>query len=151
MIFGGIDPGKSGAIAFLDDNGIPAITAKFKNWKQLGSILAPLQKANYIYLICEDAKIYKGQGAKSSCTYAKNAGGYEAFLEYLEIPHTLINPKTWQKKILGGRIPKGMTKKYAAIYAQKRWPSMGFKGVKSEEGVIDALCIADFARLTFRA
>ncbi len=151
MIFGGIDPGLSGALAFLDNNGVPVLTQKFNNWKQQIAILEPLKKATYAYIICEDAQIYKGQGAASSCTYAKNAGGYEAFLDYFDISHTLVHPKTWQKKLLGGRIPKGMTKKYAADYAKKRWPNMGLKGVKSEEGIIDALCIADFARLTFRA
>jgi len=63
-----------------------------------------------------------------------------------------ITPQSWQKKMLG-KVPKGETKKYAALAAVGRWPFEEF--TKNDRckvlhtGIIDAALIAEYGRLTF--
>jgi Holliday junction resolvasome RuvABC endonuclease subunit len=63
-----------------------------------------------------------------------------------------ITPQSWQKKMLG-KVPKGETKKYAALAAVGRWPFEEFtKNARCKvlhPGIIDAALIAEYGRLTF--
>jgi hypothetical protein len=63
-----------------------------------------------------------------------------------------ITPQSWQKKMLG-KVPKGETKKYAALAAVGRWPFEEFtKNARCKvlhTGIVDAALIAEYGRLTF--
>ena len=62
-----------------------------------------------------------------------------------------ITPQSWQKHMLG-KVPKGETKRYAALAAVGRWPFEEFtKSARARimhPGIVDAALIAEYARLT---
>ncbi len=140
----GIDPGKTGGWAIINEIGNVVACKEFTSFKDvrfaIGEVLGVVHK---LFTVLEHVHSFPGQGVKSMFTFGQNYGGWQAALELLELPYELIVPKVWQKEIIGS-VPKGMAKKYALAYAQKRWPELNLK--KKDDGIADALCIALYAK-----
>jgi len=158
MIYLGIDPGVSGGWAILDKEGQPLRTEKFTCWEHIYSQAvfagkhydeSDLAATNPLELwIClEKAQAMsrggQKQGVTSMFTYGGNYGGWLSLLEGHQLQHILVGPQVWQKRLLGS-FPKGESKPAAYSFAKRKWPSLNL--AKSNTGVIDALCIALYAR-----
>ncbi len=143
MIFGAIDPGKSGAYVLVGSDGIPTFTSNFTCWTNVGAFLEPFKNQTEVLFALEKVHGNPLRGSKASFQFGASFGGWEALLQVFNIPHILVPPQTWQKAILGS-FPKGESKKRAYSFATKRWPSMNL--LVKQDGVIDALCIALYAR-----
>lgn len=147
MIFAGVDPGaSSGAIAFIDNDGVPILTRNFTDWKDIAGLLEPHRKGTHIIIGLEKVHGMPGMSVKAVSSFMSNYGGWLALLEVFEIPYISPPPFTWQRNILG-TFPAKQSKPRAFAYAKQRWPTMNLK--KSQEGVIDALCIAEYTRKGF--
>ena len=108
MIILGIDPGLSGALAFLDtrDNTIdvvdmPTVEVK-RNNKLKREVSAQLVAAIVIKRHVEAAFLEKvnamaGQGVSSVFSFGRSAGIIEGILAAFDIPTTLVTPQAWQK------------------------------------------------------
>lgn len=137
IYFCGIDPGKSGAWAILNEEGAlydngAGDCFKCLNHKDITPTLTVLEQVH----------AFPGQGVSSVFSFGANYGGWVATLEILEIPYQLVPPQKWQKAILGS-FPKGESKLRALEFAQRRWPTLNLK--KKDHGIVDALCIALYA------
>ena len=108
MIILGIDPGLSGAMAFLDtDTGMIAVedmpTVEVKRNNKLKREVSPQLVAAIIikrhvgaaYL--EKVNAMAGQGVSSVFSFGRSAGIMEGVLAAFDIPTTLVTPQTWQK------------------------------------------------------
>jgi len=108
MIILGIDPGLSGAMAFLDtDTGIIAVedmpTVEVKRNNKLKREVSPQLVAAIIikrhvgaaYL--EKVNAMAGQGVSSVFSFGRSAGIMEGVLAAFDIPTTLVTPQAWQK------------------------------------------------------
>ena len=108
MIILGIDPGLSGALAFLDtrDNTIdvvdmPTVEVK-RNNKLKREVSAQLVAAIVVKRHVEAAFLEKvnamaGQGVSSVFSFGRSAGIIEGVLAAFDIPTTLVTPQAWQK------------------------------------------------------
>ena len=110
MLIMGIDPGKKGGIAVIDEN-----------CKCLGAIEMPLIKngenkgeidSSFIYtlisqykvkneIICyiEKAYILHNQGLKSNLTYGMGYGELKGVIKASKIKYTEVHPTTWKSKL----------------------------------------------------
>jgi crossover junction endodeoxyribonuclease RuvC len=108
MIILGIDPGLSGAMAFLDTGtGMIAVedmpTVEVKRNNKLKREVSPQLVAAIIikrhvgaaYL--EKVNAMAGQGVSSVFSFGRSAGIMEGVLAAFDIPTTLVTPQTWQK------------------------------------------------------
>lgn len=108
MIILGIDPGLSGAMAFLDtDTGMIAVedmpTVEVKRNNKLKREVSPQLVAAIIikrhvgaaYL--EKVNAMAGQGVSSVFSFGRSAGIMEGVLAAFDIPTTLVTPQAWQK------------------------------------------------------
>lgn len=144
MFFIGIDVGASGAIATLDENSKFVCADPFTNWKDMIKYLGPYQR-HLMLVNLEKVHAMPMQGVSSMFTFGANFGGWQALLEANDVPHILTPPQTWQKKILGS-FPKGTSKVAALKYVSKRFPELNFPNKKKAEGIVDAICLALYAR-----
>ena len=96
------------------------------------------------------------QGAASIAHYMQNYGEIVGLLKGLRLPHQEKTPVTWKRKVLGSK--RGENTKAAAIaYVQTRFPDGNdwlYKGrahklTKPHDGVADAICIAEYARIAW--
>jgi crossover junction endodeoxyribonuclease RuvC len=108
MIILGIDPGLSGAMAFLDTGtGMIAVedmpTVEVKRNNKLKREVSPQLVAAIIikrhvgaaYL--EKVNAMAGQGVSSVFSFGRSAGIMEGVLAAFDIPTTLVTPQAWQK------------------------------------------------------
>ena len=109
FIFAGIDPGKSGAIAWTDSLGLELTVGGMPKTERgildiLGRLAGhltldeddPAQICRFCLL--EHAQSFPGDGHVGAFSYGRNYGSLRSNLGFLEIPWDTIRPRDWQKE-----------------------------------------------------
>lgn len=153
----GIDPGKEGAIAIRSMRScvgeIPTETfhhmllkdMTFQDFRKLWLDHAPK------HIFIEKAQAMPRQGVVSMFNYGMGQGKILGWIEALEIPHTLIHPRTWCKEMHAGCT--GQDAKTKSAQAVRRlFPTAEIKvnGKTPHKGLIDAYLIMEYGRRNFK-
>ena len=154
MMFCGIDPGKSGAIAIIDEFGEIVSTCAKMPWAndRLDARKVHIFLAKWagdgLKVTIEKVAGY-GMGAKSCFTFGRSVGGLFATLDILGVSILHPTPHMWQKVMLAG-YPKGDTKEASRKAAYDLFPGLrdGRLNTKSSHNLSDAALIAEFGRRT---
>lgn len=153
MIYLGIDPGLSGAIAVFDaeaghlsilDMPVVEIVRNGKKKRELSpAMLANLLKtvARPASAIVERVGAMPGQGVSSVFSFGRSLGTIEGALSALEIQMTLVPPVAWQKavNVRGGK--DGSRQRAAELFPNYA----GLFARKKDDGRADAACMAWYA------
>ena len=157
MMVVGIDPGLSGAMAFIVHSGsvlktrlMPTLQAsKTKreiDERMLFRILT-VRKRAISHVFIEKVHAMKKQGVTSCFNFGCGWGMIRGICTALELPYTLVHSTTW-KKAMCKDLPKG--KDVSIIVAKRLWPGVNLKATdrskKDHSGLADALCIAEWGR-----
>jgi len=139
----GIDPGKSGAIAFIPEDEAPSA---IKNKETLHDLVEALEnaKASYcdnMFAVIEKVHSMPGQGVASSFKFGESYGQLTALLVALGIPYETVSPQRWQKELQC--LTKG-DKNITKAKAQALFPQM-----KITHAIADALLIATYCKRNF--
>ena len=139
MIYIGIDPGKSGGIAWILDKDVEAVKMPATN-RDLLDELKLIRDHNEAICMLEKVHSMPKQGVVSTFSFGKNVGHIEMALTAVEIPYDEVTPAKWQRALgcLSGG-DKNVTKRKA----QELFPSL-----KITHAIADALLIAEYARRT---
>jgi len=142
MIFLGIDPGKTGALASIDSHGVVVIfDFSDKEWEIYLRHEAAVFGA---IAVIESVHSMPGQGVASSFTFGVNFGFWQGFLSALQIPFDLISPQKWQKEIFDSAKKTNDRKAMALERARRLFPEMATSLTrKKDDGRADALLIAE--------
>jgi len=147
-IFMGIDPGKSGAVAVIDENCRPleiydCPVGEPEMAKVIKEIVEKYPQEEYIILgAVERVHAMPKQGVSSVFTFGKNFGNWTMALAYAEIPFLLPTPQAWQKGLMVKS--NGSKKSKSFVAASRLFPTAELKGSKGgiKDGRCDALLIA---------
>lgn len=140
MIFFGIDPGKSGGISAIWEDGQPFVSScRFDGTEH--DIIERLQMFNLknAAAVLEQVNAMPKQGVTSSFNFGSQFGFCRGVLTGLGIPFKLVRPTKWQG-FLSCRT-KG-NKNVTKAEAQRRWPQ-----VKITHRNADSLLLAEYARV----
>lgn len=157
----GIDPGKSGGIAVLKEDGhlllytIPKI-GKLVDLKEIASILGGFNKEFESFFALENVHSLPGVSAKSNFSFGENKGEYRGMLVALGCSYMEVTPKGWQKVAWEG-IPlmkkankRNDTKAMSLTAATRIWPQMSFlattRSSVPHDGLVDAALIAYYLK-----
>ena len=167
----GVDPGKTGGIVVLDQDGryvahtlMPLVGKGTKRarvdcrtlsrwwaklrWPELDDEHDPgLLRVTWAI---ERVSSAPTDGVVSAFTFGKVTGAIFAFAETVDCAITEVSPRDWQKVMLYGhrRGNREQIKASAALVASDRWPQLSEDlQVKARWGLSDAALIADTARL----
>lgn len=144
----GIDPGQSGALAFLQvDTGAVLRLMPMPGVCEYAEIM---DAAHPTAVFVEKAQAMPKQGVTSMFTYGHHAGILEGVLVALAIRHELVMPRLWMKTMHLGIAAK-LSAKERSLHAAKRWfPKTNLlateRSKKPHLGIIDALLIAEWGR-----
>jgi len=136
----GVDPGKSGAMALVDETGeLHTEPMRLKEtahdvWYWLSHTIDPRQ----CFAMLENVHAMPGQGVSSTFKFGQSFGQCEAFLVAAGIPYELVTPQKWQKAL--GCRSKG-DKNVTKAKAQQLFP-----GHRVIHATADAMLIAEYAR-----
>lgn len=118
MIWVGVDPGRSGAIAFvpgLSDNGQPWFLSLSDSPNDLADGIRAAHTVGNLYCALESVHSSPQMGVKSAFTFGQSFGQAEMLLVALQVPYERVSPQRWQKDLrclTGG--DKRVTKRMAA-------------------------------------
>ena len=143
MIYIGIDPGLSGALAMVSEGR----EAKVVSWdpEAYRDALAAVSVANEYAVAClEKVSAMPGQGVTGMFNFGKNYGHIIGLLEANGIPYELVTPQKWQREF-------SVTDKNSSIEVCKRlFPAVSLRKnqrcKKDNDGMSDALLMAEYAR-----
>ena len=151
MIYIGVDPGKSGAIAEIWEPPahVRAVRAsKFadKTPADMCSLFSNLSGGG-VFALIEKVHAMPGQGVTSMFSFGYSAGMLEAFLVAAGIPYEFVRPQEWQKEFglifRGKNLTATEKKNRHKAAAQQLFPDMTITHANA-----DALLIAEYCRRT---
>lgn len=170
-LYGGIDVGGDGGVAFIDQEGTIYSTDPIPRTKDgvdyslLFEILTLPWAHGYSvhHIVIEDVHSIFGASAKSNFNFGLIKGVKLGFLHLMErhyqIPYSLVQPKKWQAGVWedkdvvykeGKKRPTKDTKATSLNAARRLWPGGDFTKSKRahtpHDGIVDALLMAEFAR-----
>lgn len=155
MIFLGVDPGLSGALAWTGDDGSWAVPMPLNTGGKRRSIdVAALRVFIEDYppdlAVVEEVSPApvrgRVQGGLSMFSFGRGLGQIEGVLTALGVPYVLARPQTWKAAVLPGT---AKDKAAAVAFCRRRFPGVGLtpgRCRKPHDGIADALCLADYAR-----
>ncbi len=153
MTIFGIDPGLTGAVAKIPENGgvvffdTPICEVK-KNKKNKKEYL-PSQMAGIFstevecHVFIESVSSRPGQGVTSMFNFGFGFGLWIGILSALKISYTMVTPQFWKKNIMQGIGDKDA----ARLRAQQLFPELSISLARKKDiGRADALLIAEYGR-----
>lgn len=154
MIYIGIDPGKSGALAVIrEDGGItvdPFDEIAYRD--RLGEIGYLIEYATDAGAVCALEKVGARpmQGVSSTFEFGRNAGYIEGLLVANRIPYNLVTPQRWKKEFALLKRDKDAS----IAEARRLFPKVSLKPTersrKDNDGMAEALLMAEWARRMVR-
>jgi crossover junction endodeoxyribonuclease RuvC len=156
----GIDPGLDGGIAFIGHaesivvQALPVMGGTGKGREihavELRRCIQTYQ-GNETKAFIEKVGAMPKQGVSSTFKFGDTYGAIKAVVRNCRIPLIFVTPQAWKKKVLAGLPWKG-NKEMAVRFCEDRWPDVNLlKTPRSRvphSGICDALCIAEYGRLT---
>lgn len=105
MITIGIDPGKSGAIAFYDGRNIVALHRNTESPFEIRNnfYATTIELKDVYYALVEKVNPMPGEGVSSSFAFGRSFGHLEMLLTVFNIQHQLISPQAWMKQFVPNR------------------------------------------------
>lgn len=155
MIYIGIDPGQTGAVALIYESGKVTlidtpIQATNKGGKNKNEYL-PRQMADILgnharcHVFIEAVHSMPKQGVASSFDFGTGYGIWLGIIAALNLPMTKVTPQKWKKELMAGFGDKDA----ARIRAQELFPAcVSELSRKKDIGRADALLIAEYGRRT---
>lgn len=137
MIYIGIDPGKSGGIAWITD-GKPCVEKMPDTLKDLWDLIRDIRFARDCKAYIEQVHSSPQMGVKSAFTFGNGFGHLEMALTGHGIPFERVRPQAWQKAM--GCLTKG-DKNVSKRKAQEMFPDL-----EVIHATADALLIAEYGR-----
>ena len=142
-VFIGVDPGQTGAIAFI---GVDEINVfDFEEGDAL-EYLKYIRQGNTCKAVIEKVSSMPGQGVSSTFKFGINFGQWIGRLEALGIPFSFVTPQKW-KKAMFDSMSKGDVKDMSRNRALRLFPEMAASlKRKKDHGRAEALLLAEYAR-----
>ena len=144
-LFIGIDPGKSGGIAYIDSEQGFAGTEPYSD-KALIDLCSYASREGKAVMCClEKVGAMPGQGVVSMFSFGQSVGYIKGVLESFRIPYQEITPQKWKREF-------GLTsdKAKSAEVCGKLFPDVTLLATprckKPHDGMAEALLMAEFAR-----
>lgn len=138
----GIDPGKSGALALLTEDGQCTVVPF-----QESAYTAILKAASGPSSVCclEKVGAMPGQGVVSMFNFGHNLGYIEGLLQAFDIPYQLVPPQTWKKEFC-----VTSDKNTSIEVCRKLFPHVCLiptaRSRKPSDGMAEAMLLAEYAR-----
>ena len=150
-IYIGIDPGATGAIAFLNpyDNALVKVF-DFDDPEALSHLQWVAETSpSLVKAVIEKVNSMPGQGVSSTFKFGENFGRWQGRLEALMLPFDYVTPQKWKKVMFDSAAKSSDLKAMSVSRTLRIFPQMaGFLKRKKDHNRAEALLLAEYARIT---
>lgn len=145
-LFIGIDPGKSGGIAYIDTQDNISGTIPYSDTALIDLCRDASHDWSKEVVCClEKVSAMPGQGVVSMFSFGQSVGYIKGVLESFRIPYQEITPKKWKNEF-----GLNSDKAASAEVCRKLFPDVGLLATprckKPHDGMAEALLMAEYAR-----
>ncbi len=140
-IYIGIDPGKSGGIGFINEDGEVWAVKNDCTYHDLTDAVRDAHFAGHAtisHAVIEEVHSSPQMGVRSAFAFGQSFGSLLMLLAALKIPHERVRPQKWQKAL---GCMTGGDKNVSKRRAQELFPS-----IKITHAIADALLLAEYSR-----
>jgi len=142
-VYGGIDPGKKGAIAWLDESGALTAVEMPSTTKDVLDVIESMAQHDVKMLALEKPIAMPGQGTKTTSTVFQAYGVLVAGLTVFHVPFIEVSPARW-KRNLDLTSNKDMSRERAS----QMFPDYAHLWkLKRQDGVAEAALLAYWAKI----
>jgi crossover junction endodeoxyribonuclease RuvC len=153
MVIIGIDPGMTGAVATIWEDGAAAVfdmptleSGTNKRRRLDASELSDelrTHRESQVHVFLEKAQAMSKEGAVGAFSYGEGFGTIQGILTALRIPFDLVRPQDWRVAMVGRGAPKDKSRERA----MQIFPLLSDKlSRKKDHGRAEALLIAEWGR-----
>lgn len=146
MYFIGIDPGKSGALAVINDEGFVWRTCVFDE-HEYNMALMECSDAPGSKVVLEHVGAMPGQGSVSMFNFGANFGFIKGLLAANNLPYELVRPQKWKRMF-----SCTSDKNTSVEVAHRLFPNVDLRRTarcsKPHDGIAEALLMAEYCRRT---
>ena len=149
VIYLGIDPGATGAIAGIDENEVAIVLDDCPpTIHDIASLMKTIAKGYKPKAIIEKVNAFYKSSAKSAFTFGGNFSAWQMALSCYSIPYEFITPRQWQKAMFDSAKQLDDTKKQSYERASRLFPNLELKTKRGKilDGRCDALLLAEYLR-----
>ena len=163
MIFIGIDPGKKGGIASINDQDntltvipMPLIGEKEYDLQRIKMFLKDCLPKNTadIFGVIEKQHCMPGEGLPHTFTTGFGYGMLLGMFTGLDIAYRIVTAKEWQKELFKGIGARIDTKVASVLVAKRQFPRNDFtassRSKKDADGMTDAANICVYAKRVYK-
>ena len=141
MIYIGIDPGKSGGIAFIDEDNTLQCFRFSENLSDMIADIKIIRKIDKCFAKLELVHSFPNQGVRSTFSFGENYGIWQGILSSLDITYSKVTPQKWMAHYgVLPKVKKDRKNKLKEI-AQREYPD-----TKVTLYVADAILLAKYAK-----
>lgn len=154
MIYIGIDPGKSGAVAAINGTEVKLYdtpVARIKDSKNdyipsaMAKIIKDLEATRPCFIVLEKVHAMPGQGVSSMFSFGEGLGLWKGIIAAYGIPYELVAPQTWKKAMMAD-MPRD-NKDASRIVATRLFPNaVDMLSRKKDDGRAEALLMAEYGK-----
>jgi crossover junction endodeoxyribonuclease RuvC len=159
-VYAAFDVGKKGGLAFLDKElklvnmHIMPMIGKEYDIQEIKNLLSN-PEYDILHIGIENVHAIQGRtGNSSNFSFGLGKGILMGMVSGLNIPYTLVNPKTWQKVAWEGVTKQSDNKKTSLVAAKRLFPEQSFLATERSrvphDGIVDATLIAYYINLKFK-
>ena len=145
----GIDPGKSGGIAVIDDNNIEVKKCPDSVQDMAFLFALILQETPPLHVLVMIEKVWARphDGRASVFTFAGNYGQWQGIIASHDIIPHYVTPQVWMRAVgCPKKLKKQVRKNYLKALAKEKFPDLSKKLTLATS---DAMLIADYAKNIF--
>lgn len=161
MIYIGIDPGLSGAVAFLPGSDVNGMDARVEdtpimdvggddkvrrkyNVPAMAALLKPYSYGTDVTVVLESVHSMPKQGVASSFTFGEGLGIWKGIIGTLGFTLEMPSPQRWKKEMLADQGKDKSASRYKAI---QLFPQLAAQLSRvKDDGRAEALLMADYGR-----
>lgn len=140
----GIDPGKSGAVALIHEEGYEVFDWPGDSTLASDIIRSWLARYNVVFAVLEKISAMPKQGVVSMFSLGQNLGIWQGILSALCIPYMMPTPRQWQKGLVDKK--SGLDPKARSLTTARRLFPNAPLDRKKDHGRADALLLAFWAK-----
>lgn len=149
-IYIGIDPGYSGGVSGISDNGEVLFCLPFSKETYTTVLISKINeyKSENVTVCLERVHAMPGQGVTSMFNFGKNFGFIEGVLSALNISYQTVPPQTWKKEF-----SLSASKELSSDVCKKLFKDVNLLASarcrKPHDGMSESLLMAEYARRKF--
>lgn len=141
----GVDPGKNGAVAVIDDEG-GYFVADFDDPASAAETVREMwREADTVSAIMEKVHAMPKQGVSSSFSFGMNFGIWQGIFAALSIPIQFVAPQKWQTAVFSKYSGASVGKTRSLEVARMLFPKADLQ-LKKHDGRAEALLIAFYGK-----